>query len=235
MNSTLRLFQALPHQCPYLPKEQAHNLIADPKAKMSTALYSTLIDLGFRRSGERVYRPNCSFCDACISTRILVESFQSNRSQRRCEKLNRDLNVSTTAQINESEYHDLYQRYISHRHLESEEMQNAKEVFEQFIYSSWARTFFIEFRLPNAELACVMVCDPLRQGWSAVYTFFDPELSHRSLGTNAIVWSLNRLNSLDLPYFYLGYWIEECQKMHYKTKFRPIQGYADDHWSTLNT
>ena len=47
------------HPCAYLPDQEALNLLADPEANMSTEIYSTLINLGFRRSGSNLYRPHC--------------------------------------------------------------------------------------------------------------------------------------------------------------------------------
>ena len=36
-----------------------------------------------------------------------------------------------------------------------------------------------------------------------------------------------------LDWLYLGYWIDECEKMAYKTNFTPIFGYVDKEWRLL--
>ncbi len=47
---------------------------------------------------------------------------------------------------------------------------------------------------------------------------------------HAILWQIKEAKRLGLPHVYLGYWIRECRKMSYKTHFRPIELYRDDHW-----
>jgi arginine-tRNA-protein transferase len=35
---------------------------------------------------------------------------------------------------------------------------------------------------------------------------------------------------LGCNWLYLGYWIKGSKKMHYKSRFRPIEAYRDGHW-----
>jgi arginine-tRNA-protein transferase len=35
---------------------------------------------------------------------------------------------------------------------------------------------------------------------------------------------------LNKPYVYLGYWIENCQKMSYKKKYQPIEFFKENSW-----
>ena len=37
-----------------------------------------------------------------------------------------------------------------------------------------------------------------------------------------------------LPYVYLGYWIEGCRKMVYKSRFRPLEGLGPDGWTVID-
>jgi arginine-tRNA-protein transferase len=75
----------------------------------------------------------------------------------------------------------------------------------------------------------------LDDGLSAIYTVFDTSMEHRSLGTYAILWQIEAAQKRKLPHLYLGYWIRECRKMNYKTRFRPIEALRDGHWRTLDT
>ena len=68
---------------------------------------------------------------------------------------------------------------------------------------------------------------------SAVYSFFDGALSKRSLGTYMILWMIQRARELNLPYVYLGYWIEGSEKMAYKARFRPVEALGPNGWSIL--
>jgi arginine-tRNA-protein transferase len=74
----------------------------------------------------------------------------------------------------------------------------------------------------------------LEQGLSAVYTFFDPAQTKRSLGGYAILWQIKMAQDLGLPYLFLGYWIKECQKMEYKSNYRPLQLLVDGRWVAVN-
>ncbi len=81
------------HPCAYLADKEAIKLLADPAATMSTEIYSTLINLGFRRSGSSLYRPHCPHCRECVPVRLPVIGFRPSRSQRRVQNLNQDLSV----------------------------------------------------------------------------------------------------------------------------------------------
>jgi arginine-tRNA-protein transferase len=70
-------------------------------------------------------------------------------------------------------------------------------------------------------------------GLSAVYTFFDPDYASRSLGHLAILHQIEQARSRDLDYLYLGYWIRGCEKMSYKNRYKPLEGFINDQWIPL--
>lgn len=220
------------HECPYLPDHQCTNLFVDPHADMDNKLYQALIDLGFRRSGEYVYRPHCNNCNACISTRIPVARFTPNRSQRRTDKSNRDLSFRPFL----AQYHErhflLYQRYMGARHTDGSMDTHDAEQYMRFLTSSWSHTLFVEMRLQH-DLLGVAVVDVLPKGLSAVYTFYEPNMPQRSLGTQAVLWQLAESQRQELDYVYLGYWVEACDKMSYKTRFKPLEIYSQGNWQEL--
>ena len=69
---------------------------------------------------------------------------------------------------------------------------------------------------------------------SAVYCFFDPELSDRSLGSYCILLQIQEARRRGLDYLYMGYWISGCRKMDYKARFRPMQQLRDNQWLTFS-
>jgi arginine-tRNA-protein transferase len=83
------------------------------------------------------------------------------------------------------------------------------------------------------QLLCVATCDELDDGVSAVYTFFDPHLTARSLGTFAILMQIEWAKSRHLPHVYLGYWVPESPKMRYKAQFSPLDILLDGQWQRL--
>lgn len=226
------LYLSLPHACSYLPDRKATTLFVDPSYAVNSYLYQELLRIGFRRSGGLIYRPHCESCSACMPVRVPVNQFKPSRSQKRILKKNRELVVYPGEPDLKAEHFDLYRRYQHHRHPGSS-MDNADpEKYIDFLVNQHLQTIFYEFRLEQRLLA-VAVTDRLPESLSAVYTFFDPEESHRSLGGYAILWQIQEARRLNLESLYLGYWIEECQKMAYKADYRPLEAFAEDKWSIL--
>ena len=63
-----------------------------------------------------------------------------------------------------------------------------------------------------------------------VYSFYNPDLGHRSLGTFMILDHVRRARLLGLPHVYLGYWVKGSRKMDYKTKFLPQEHLMQRGW-----
>lgn len=218
------------HECPYLPGNRARTLFVDPSAPKDLALYSQLIDHGFRRSGKQIYRPSCHDCQACIALRLPVARFQPRRNHRRSWQRNEPhMQVSVRPPVLEAEHFELYVRYMAMRHPEGHMGDTTSEECIDFLACDWCETRFVEFRLAD-RLMAVAVIDLLPQGLSAVYTFFDPELSRLSPGTLAVLWQIHKTRHDGLPWLYLGYWIPGCRKMAYKAQYRPVQVYSQGRW-----
>ncbi|HBJ88724.1 MAG TPA: arginyltransferase [Gammaproteobacteria bacterium] len=227
--SSVRLFRTSPHPCSYKDSEQAATVFVDPDLVIDKALNSKLSDLGYRRSGAHLYRPDCDFCQACISCRVPVAEFQFNRSQRRILRRNESLRMVEKSDLTDEFAYGLYQRYINQRHLDGDMFPASLEQYEAFIKTKMVDTRFFLF-YEQDELLAVSVVDFLEQGLSAVYTFFDPDQSQRSLGNFAILWQIKKCQELGLPYLFLGYWIKGCGKMEYKSKFRPLEMLINGRW-----
>lgn len=220
------------HECGYLPARIARSafLISDLQNTLSD--YHSLIQQGFRRSGNWVYRPCCRNCSACVPVRIPVAGFHASRAQRRNWRGNGDLVVSAKPAIYDKSHFELYQRYIAARHPDGAMSKSGREEYMQFLTSDWASTCFYEFLL-RQQVVAVAVVDHFDDALSAVYTFFEPELPNRGLGVYAILWEIKHAQELGLEYVYLGYWIAECAKMAYKIDYRPIEGHLDGRWQLI--
>lgn len=229
----LRLFATHPHTCSYLEDQVATTLFVDPDAKIDRSMYSKLSELGFRRSGQHLYRPDCGSCSACIPARIPVAYYKPNRQQRRCAKLNHDLSIRVIDDISAAEYYDLYQSYIIERHQDGDMFPPSRQQYHSFLTSEWGVTRYLEMRL-GSQLVAIAVIDLLDNGISAVYTFFDPKLEKRSLGTFAVMAQIDIANQYNLNYVYLGYWIKACRKMAYKSKFQPLELYRANQWQLIS-
>jgi len=228
----IKVYTTDPHSCSYLEDQEATTLFVDPRQPVDKALYSKLSALGFRRSGDHIYRPHCAHCEACIPARIPVCGFTPSRGQKRIWQRNQDLRIVSTDGISDEEAFDLYRRYISLRHSDGDMYPPEREQFEAFLNNVWDCTHYFRF-YDKATLVAVAVVDALEDGLSAIYTFFDPEVAKRSLGVYAILWEVEQARELGLEYLYLGYWIQNCQKMAYKSDYRPLQVYVKNRWTTL--
>ena len=219
------------HECSYLPDRSARTLFVDPLARINAPTYQSLLEQGFRRSGSHIYRPACRHCRACVSLRIPVCAFAADRSQRRNFRTNAaTVRVQDRRPTFDPEHFDLYRRYLLARHPDGAMAEGTADNYRDFLIDPWGgETRLLEFRL-GERLIAVAATDVTPGGLSAVYTFFDPALSARSPGTFAILCQIEAARGLGLPYLYLGYWIEDCRKMNYKTRFRPVEAWNGRCW-----
>ncbi|SDI22018.1 arginine-tRNA-protein transferase [Pseudomonas flavescens] len=228
----LKFYATQPHPCSYLSEEQATTLFLDPSQPMDAHMYAELSELGFRRSGDHLYRPHCQRCTACVPARIPVARFVPNRQQRKILKRNESVQVCAARPVFSEEYYALYARYIEERHADGDMYPPSREQFSTFLLRDLPFSWFYEFR-ENGRLLAIAVTDALPNGLSAVYTFYDPDEERRSLGRFAILWQIGEALRMDLPAVYLGYWIKNCRKMNYKTQYRPIELFVNQSWIAL--
>ncbi len=225
----LQLYITAESPCSYFENRLSCNLVPAPELPLNMPIYNQLIQHGFRRSGRHCYRPHCKQCQACIACRLAVNDFVYSRSQRRCLKTNQDLTITSVSAGFNKEYFELYRRYLNSRHRDGSMADPSESDFKQFLYSNWSDTRFLELRL-NKQLIAVAVTDILSDGLSAVYSFFEPEMQNRSLGTYCILKQIDYAKESGQAYLYLGYWIKNHNKMHYKSNFKPLQVYLDEQW-----
>lgn len=226
----IKLYQGSPNECSYLENRQAINIYADPHHSHPRAVYNQLIKRGFRRSGEFVYRPGCNNCNACTPVRIRCQEFSQRRTDKRNLAMNSDVQVEFRQADYSEEYFDLYSRYLNSRHPDGGMDNPEPEDFSRFLLNPWGETLFLEIRL-SSKLLAIAVTDATTDGLSAVYTFFDPDYSQRALGKLCILKQIELCRAMAYPYLYLGYWVDGCHKMQYKTDFRPQEHFNGNDWN----
>lgn len=225
-----------PDQCGYLPDRQ-WRLEYEYVSELTPAEYTDKLQAGWRKYGHALFRPACGSCVECQPIRIVVDKFEASRSQKRSIKNNQDVEIQIGPAHLSREGLDLYMRHHEH-HAENigwPEPNIGNSI--SHLASLSDNPFPIEewCHFLGRELIGVAYVDPLPDGFSAVYSFYSPEFSKRSLGTWMILAIVERAKQLGLPYVYLGYFVEGCRSMKYKSRFLPheIRG-VDGVWREVN-
>lgn len=220
---------ALP--CPYLPGQQEQRILTELSPELvADGLFDLLSAAGFRRSHGVMYMHACSRCNACVPVRIPVERFRPNRTQRRVWKRNHDLIPSIAHARATREQYELFERYQHVRHTDGEMAQMNAMDYMAMVNNSLVDTKMLVLRDSSAKLVGASLIDQTRDGYSAVYSFFDPDQESRSLGVHLILTMIEAARRRRLPYVYLGFWIRNCQKMSYKTAYRPVEMLSQGGW-----
>lgn len=71
----------------------------------------------------------------------------------------------------------------------------------------------------EGALIAIAVIDFLPSGLSSVYFIWDPAFKKWSLGKVSAMRELMILSKTERPYYYLGYYVEDCPKMNYKAAY----------------
>jgi leucyl-tRNA---protein transferase len=107
--------------------------------------------------------------------------------------------------------------------------------YRAMIEDSSIETRLVEFRDAGRTLLGGCLIDVVDDGYSAVYSFFEPTLMRRSLGTFMVLWLIDDARAEALPYIYLGYWIAASEKMSYKARFRPLEALGENGWQPFES
>lgn len=235
----LRFFLTAPTPCPYLPGREERKVFAHLPLSEGAAVNDALTEVGFRRSQNIAYRPACEACDACVSARIPVQDYVFSRSEERVLDKSRDLERHLVESEATLEQFELLRRYLTTRHAEGGMADMTWQDYVAMVEDTAVRTHLMEYRSrtddrgPGDLAACALV-DVLADGLSLVYSFFEPSLSRRSLGSFMILDHVNQARAAGLPYVYLGYWVSGSDKMAYKARFSPLEVLRPGGWRLLS-
>lgn len=222
--------QAEDSACSYLADENSNSIFLDPEHEPDNHLINTLHLNGFRRSGQLIYRPHCQSCQQCMSCRVINDQFQLSKNQKKAMSRNKELTMHWRPSGLYPEHFELYQRYINDRHKDGSMYPASQEQYQGFIVEGVGNHKFLEFFDADKKLVACCVVDFFDDGLSAVYSYYDPDLAPKSVGRFIIVSLILLSQQYNLPHTYLGYWIQDSDKMRYKQEYQPLQIFNGSQW-----
>ncbi|MEO6610128.1 MAG: arginyltransferase [Aestuariivirga sp.] len=230
-----QFFITAPSPCPYLPGKKERKVFTHLVGLEARALNSQLSQGGFRRSQNIAYRPACDQCNACTSVRVPVEGFDWTKSFRKIARKNSDIVGHVAKAQATSEHYSLFREYIDTRHAEGGMADMSVLDFAAMVDDTTADSRLIEYRYAighpdSGELVASLLVDVLGDGLSLIYSFYDPSMEQRSLGTMMILDAIVRAKRIGLPYVYLGYYVAGSHKMEYKSRFMPQERLGPGGW-----
>jgi leucyl-tRNA---protein transferase len=233
MESLFR-YIAAPSACGYLPDRQ-WSLEYEYVGAMTPAEYLERLRGGWRRFGYMLFRPACRACHACQSLRVVVDRFRPDRSQKRAWRANDgevELRIGKPSVTKPKlALYDRYHAFQSgHKGWPQHPAKDAASYADSFVrhpfpVEEWC--YYLAGRLVGVGYVDVLRDGP-EGGLSAIYFYYDPEERHRSLGTYNVLGVIEETRRRGLPYAYLGYYVEGCDGMAYKTRFAPNQLRGED-------
>jgi arginine-tRNA-protein transferase len=231
--SSRQFFATSPVACPYVPGRAERKLIVELGGSGGASFYDHLSRAGFRRSHRFAYRPACRGCASCVPVRIAVKRFDHTRSTRRVRNTNGDLCGRLVAARATPEQFRLFSSYQRARHGDSDMASMRYGDYRGMVEDTPIRTALAEFRDDHGGLVAASLIDLLDDGVSAVYSFYDPHQTKRSLGIWSVLWLVEECQRRGQPFVYLGYWIADSPKMAYKNRFPALERLDEGGWTAF--
>ena len=232
-----QFYVTAPQPCPYLNGRVERKLFTALQGSSADSLNNVLSHQGFRRSQNVLYRPSCADCAACLSARIVVNRFKPTRSMRRVLRRNTTITREATTPWASEEQFKLFRKYLSSRHADGGMADMDVYEYAAMVEETPVRSRLVEYHeMDGNQQRLIGVCltDVLSDGLSMVYSFFDPDLDQRSLGTYLILDHIDIARDAGLDYVYLGYWVSGSRKMDYKSRFKPLEIFRGGSWKALD-
>ena len=215
--------EVIKNECAYLQGKIAQTeyaLLNDPP----TRLAENYLNNGWRRFGRMFFRPVCHGCNKCQPLRLNVNDFKPSKSMRKILNKNSDIRIESSRPTCSKENLILHNEYHAWRTETKGWPQQELSLIEYNMLFCEDMDFAVENRYYRGnELIGVGYIDILANSISSVYFFYSPDWAPSSPGTYTILKEIEKTAELEKKYYHLGYFVEDCPSMQYKTKFQPYQ------------
>lgn len=221
--------------CPYRSGFQACMPLYVSRGGLSLQQVDEILARGIRRSGMYFYNTRCPLCSECLATRVRVEDFVPNRSQRRAFKraMQREMSLYVDVPQVDARRVDLFNAHREQRDLVGSGGPVNRDEYDQFL--NMANCPVLELsQWYGGQLVAVTILDVGDKSVSAVYTYFDPEYSSMSPGTVAIMAAMRLCQQKQIEWLYLGMYVADNPHLSYKEKYLPQERLIDDQWKLFS-
>lgn len=216
--------------CPYLQGEVARMPLRMPLSRMSLHETDLRFAEGNRRTGEFIYQTHCPNCRACEPIRLDCLKFSFSRNHRRIlSRGDRKFTQEIGPLRADGDRIELFNKHRRLRGLAKRESSIDANEYEWGFVRSCFESFEISYAM-DGRLVGVAVCDRGEQSISAVYTYYDPEIKHDSLGTYSVLKQIEYCREREYQHLYLGYYVKNSPHMKYKSRYVPHQRLIDGVW-----
>jgi leucyl-tRNA---protein transferase len=164
-----------------------------------------------------------------ILLRIRLDNFQFSKSQRKCLRRNRDL----TLQVRNLK---ICQEHVQLFHSHAERLRHNRPMMIEGFFSQWSHMMpstgleFDVFMPDERRLVASSFFHVGHDSMAGNYGIFDPELSHRSLGTYTMLLEILYAQKLGLKYYYPGFVYDLPSEFDYKLNFNNLEYF--DWWGS---
>ncbi|OHE06692.1 MAG: arginyltransferase [Sulfurimonas sp. RIFOXYD12_FULL_33_39] len=218
-------------KCSYLPnKNQStyYKIISE----CSLSYCEELIELGYRRFGKMYFRPICFDCDECKSIKIDVQNFHFSKSQRRVIRKASNIKSYIQKPTISKTHLELFEKY--HLFMKDKKGWEYSASSVQSYYNSFVDAhnefgYEVLYYIDNTLIGVDLI-DILQNGVSSIYFYYDPDYEQYSLGKLSLYNQIMFAKKSQKKWIYLGYYVQECQSLSYKSQYKPyltLQGRPD--------
>jgi len=213
--------------CPYgLPHVATfHQATFAPLSERAMELF---LAAGYRRNGNCLYSMLCRECSACVPIRLHPAEFIANRNQKRAVAKNHDVEKMLLPLQPGKEEYALCEKFLRSRY--PRENNSGVGYYRDFFLNSIVNSAQLQYRIGERLIGTAII--DIGYNWlNAVYFYFDPEESRRSLGTYNILCLIDLCREWEIEFLYLGYYIGSVPAMSYKGNFRPHHLLRGNDWT----
>jgi len=220
--------------CPYKRDGRTATIEYLLPSEDDARMFHEYLSRGYRRLDTIFYHNCCAGCSSCIPIRLAARDFVLSRSQKRTLRENEDQEIIVLPfpALTDQKVR-LYEEYLRTKHGKTgEESVCDPEQVLRALHYGFDHAVEMDYYL-GERLIGVGIVDEGRNALSSNYFYYDTNFLSRRLGIFSILQEIFLAQRMKKRYYYLGFYIEETEKMAYKKFFMPNQILRNARWITF--